>query len=80
MEEKKNMEATEQGQTEELSLDQLDGAAGGNDLLIAPKDPNVINPKPAPKPAPNPLAGVNPFEDIPRVPVQPIDPDLRENA
>ena len=76
MEEKKNMEATEQGQTEELSLDQLDGAAGGIDLLIAPKDPNVI----MPKPAPNPLLAGNPFEDVPRVPLQPIDPDLREDA
>ena len=94
MEEKKNMEATKQSQTEELAPDQLDGAAGGTGILIEPKDrESLIRPKPAPNPFANSedsagnllnaddlYSAGNPFKDMPRVPLKPIDPALRGDA
>ena len=53
----------------ELDLDQLDAATGGTSIPISSK--------PLTTSADN--AG-NPFSDIPRVPLQPIDPGLRERA
>ena len=71
---RKNENVKEEGKGQELDLDQLDAATGGNNILIAPNKPNAPI-------APNPLtADGNPFSDVPRVPLQPIDPGLRENA
>ena len=65
----KETNTPEEAQTEALTSDQLDSVAGGTSIPISSK--------PLTTSADN---ADNPFSDIPRVPLQPIDPGLRERA